>query len=176
MTSFIIALASTFLIHFYSIYFKRLLLVGNIVVSFFTGLAFVYGGTAVGSIKQSIIPAGFAFLVNLIREIVKDIEDIAGDSLNSIVTFPQQYGLESTRKLLIALIVLIMLLTPLPFIMKVYNVEYFVIVMVSVNVIFLSILKLLLIKSFEPDIAKISRLLKANMIIGLAAIFIGVKL
>lgn len=63
----IVALANIILF-FYSKNLKRVPLIGNITVAFFTGLAFVFGGVAATNPLSAIIPAIFAFLVNLIRK------------------------------------------------------------------------------------------------------------
>ena len=55
-------------------------MIGNITVAFLTGLVFIFGGVVVENPSAAIVPAVFAFLINLIREIVKDIEDVEGDN------------------------------------------------------------------------------------------------
>ncbi|MGH8016481.1 MAG: UbiA family prenyltransferase, partial [Candidatus Zixiibacteriota bacterium] len=48
-----------------------------------------------------LIPATFAFLFHLAREIVKDVEDIEGDRLHGVKTLPQIVGV--SRAILTAL-------------------------------------------------------------------------
>ena len=57
--------------------------------------------------KYAILYGGFAFLVSLLREIVKDMEDIEGDRLNSCHTLPIAWGIPITKMILNALILLI---------------------------------------------------------------------
>ncbi len=45
----------------------------------------------------AIIPAAFAFLINFIREIVKDMQDVEGDSKAGVKTFPIQFGFKSAE-------------------------------------------------------------------------------
>jgi 4-hydroxybenzoate polyprenyltransferase len=45
----------------------------------------------------------FAFLLNLLREITKDWEDIPGDEAIGANTFPIRFGISNTKKLLLAL-------------------------------------------------------------------------
>ena len=89
-----IALGAAVLIFFYSYMLKRTPLFGNLTVGLLTGLAFIYGGAAVGNIDRAIVPALFAFLINVGRELIKDMEDVEGDALHHAETFPVKYRLE----------------------------------------------------------------------------------
>ena len=52
---------------------------GNLLVAFLTGLVFLYGGAAVG-MPFAVVPFGLmAFFATLSREVIKDMEDLAGD-------------------------------------------------------------------------------------------------
>ena len=62
-----IVVTSTILLFIYSAYLKKLSLVGNITVAFLTGLTFIYGGFVSGNPVAAIVPAVFAFLINLIQ-------------------------------------------------------------------------------------------------------------
>ena len=79
---------------------KRIILLGNFIVAFLTGLAFIYGGIAVNNFKYAVIPAIFAFLINFIREIVKDMEDIEGDKSAGIFSFPYLYGFKRSKRMI----------------------------------------------------------------------------
>ena len=92
-----IVLFSIILLFFYSKYLKSILLVGNMTVAFLTGLVFIFGGVVVENPTAAIVPAIFAFLINLIREIVKDIEDVEGDYKADLVTFPIKFGVQKIK-------------------------------------------------------------------------------
>ena len=77
---FIIAFLIGILLFFYSFKLKRTVLWGNIVVSFSTAMAFIYGGLAVDRLEGTWFPAAFAFLYHFGREIIKDIQDMEGHS------------------------------------------------------------------------------------------------
>jgi geranylgeranylglycerol-phosphate geranylgeranyltransferase len=63
----------------YEFRFKSAGFGGNLLVAFLTGLVFLYGGAAAG-MPIAVLPFGFmAFFATLSREIVKDMEDFAGD-------------------------------------------------------------------------------------------------
>jgi geranylgeranylglycerol-phosphate geranylgeranyltransferase len=169
----IIAVISVAIIFFYSKYLKSISLVGNFTVAVMTGIAFIYGGTAAGNINDAVIPAVFALLINLVREILKDIEDIQGDKKQNITTFPQKFGVPKSKLLILIITVLLLAFTFYPFIFEIYNIEYFVIVMVFVNTALIYFLKSLFEDNTSTSLRKLSNLLKIVMVIGLVAIFAG---
>lgn len=99
---------------FYSTHFKRSLLTGNIVIAgltawvlivvyFLSGAAFIPWGSDFSDVKQPrffkifIVYAGFAFIITLIREVVKDLEDIEGDLQNGCKTMPIVWGVNASK-------------------------------------------------------------------------------
>jgi len=163
------------ILFFYSSHIKKVILVSNITVAFVTSVPLILGGIVVGNIMGSLIPAGFAFFTNFIREIIKDIEDIKGDSSKGVITFPQKAGVNKAVYFAFFLILLLMLLATFPFLFGIYNAEYFVIIMVFVNPVFVYTLKLLYTNRDLPTLKKVSSLIKLNMILGLIAILIGAQ-
>ena len=168
-----IVIFTNLFIFFYSYQIKKLLLFGNFVVSFFTGLAFIFGGVAVGNWKEGLIPAAFAFLTNFIREIVKDIEDIKGDQKEGIITFPQKYGLSSTLILVNILTFILFLLTLVPFLFRLYDIMFFVIVMPFANSLLLKFLYDFNKLKGKSNFRRLSNTLKIVMIIGIIGIYFG---
>ena len=61
------------LIVLYSIVFKGLPLIGNIITSLILSLSFIFCGVAFDNISHMITPALLAFGLTLLREIIKDI-------------------------------------------------------------------------------------------------------
>ena len=169
----IIVLLSIVLLFVYSYYLKKLPLVGNIVIAFLTGLAFIYGGFAVDNPYGAIVPAVFAFLINLIREVVKDIQDIEGDLKLNFKTFPIVFGIEKSRRMILFFTILLIGFTFYPFITQLYKIEYFLIVMIFVNPLLVWALKILLDKKNENKYKTVSNILKLNMVLGLIAIWFG---
>ena len=162
------------ILFFYSKSLKKIILVGNVTVALLTSSALLYGALVYGNIIIGIIPALFAFLINLVREIIKDIEDISGDKKLNIVTLPQKYGTKKALKLSILLIIILGFGSTLPYPLGIYKIEYFIIIMLIVNVIFVYNVKLLTSKNAINFLDKTSRLLKLNMIFGLIAIYTGI--
>ncbi len=75
----------------YEFRFKARGFVGNGVVALLTGLVFLYGGAVGGSLLMVAPFAAMAFLATLSREVIKDMEDVAGDVGRT--TLPKTHGL-----------------------------------------------------------------------------------
>lgn len=97
---------------FYSTTFKKKLLIGNIIISVLTAWVILVLTIAVYKISRSIeadayiIPrllkvsflyAGFAFTISLIREVIKDMEDINGDLKYGCETMPIVWGIPVSK-------------------------------------------------------------------------------
>ncbi len=169
-----IAATASFLLFLYSWRFKRLPLVGNATVSLVSGLAFVYGGVAVGRFGASLVPAAFAFLFHFGREVLKDIEDISGDRANAARTFPICCGVNAARILISSVFVLLIGVTALPYFLNIYNKFYFTLVVTGVDAYLLYVIWAIW-KSTEPHhLHKLSTGLKLDMLVGLLSIWIGI--
>lgn len=111
---FIVVAATLYL---YATGLKQLLLVGNILVALLLsfsvviiGIFDVFPATYEGNQREmatvfSILTdyAIFAFIINLLREMVKDIEDVDGDYNNGMQTLPIVLGVARTSKMVFAL-------------------------------------------------------------------------
>lgn len=100
----ILSFVSINLLWFYSAYFKRTLVLGNILVAALTGLVPLYvllfNNQVSLNDKAGIVLLFFsiyAFWLNLIREIIKDMADIKGDLLLGSKTLPISYGIGKTK-------------------------------------------------------------------------------
>jgi geranylgeranylglycerol-phosphate geranylgeranyltransferase len=173
LPAFVIALSTTILLFLYSNHFKKVPILGNIIVSLLTGLVFIYGGVAVNNPIGAVIPAIFAFLINLIREVVKDMQDVEGDLNQGVMTFPGKFGFSSSKLLVAELTFILILFTLYPFVIHLYKIEFIILVMALVNPLLVYNLKILFKGHSSNNLKKISSILKLNMFIGLIAIFLG---
>lgn len=170
---FAIIILAHLLLLLYTTGLKKITFLGNFVISFLTGFVFIFGGLLTGNVNSAVIPAAFAFLINLSREWIKTIEDMPGDSRAGVTTLPLKYGINFTRKLTSVFLVLLLVFTFVPFVNGIYSIEYFVIIMAAVNPLLVYVIKNLLETSKMPDLKKLSFILKLNMIAGLTAIYFG---
>ncbi|HEX6889539.1 MAG TPA: geranylgeranylglycerol-phosphate geranylgeranyltransferase [Chryseolinea sp.] len=102
-----INLLSVFLLWLYSNNLKRLPFVGNITVALLTGLA-IYVVDVLYRTQSSlvIIYAVFAFFMTLVREIIKDVEDLKGDNTFGCKTLPIVLGIRKTKIIIYIIVVL----------------------------------------------------------------------
>ena len=107
----IISFSSAFLLWWYSNDLKRQPFVGNFLVALLTGLS-IFLVNILYSIHQPwvTIYALFAFAMTLVREIVKDMEDLKGDNTFGCKTLPIIWGIWKT-KLFIYFLLLIFFVT-----------------------------------------------------------------
>ena len=97
---------------FYSTTFKRNLLIGNVAISLLTAWTILliffsrvsvsdaFGANHPGQPKFfrfAFLYAGFAFILSLIREAIKDIEDMPGDARYGCRTMPIVWGVNATK-------------------------------------------------------------------------------
>jgi len=110
----VVALANVgcvFLLWVYSTTFKRRLLIGNIIISLLTAWVIlvlyvaevrvradaIYHAYTIRLFKFAIIYAGFAFIISLVREVVKDLEDMEGDMKYGCRTMPIVWGVNVAK-------------------------------------------------------------------------------
>ncbi len=173
-----IALVVIILLLLYNYRLKRIPLVGNIVIAILTGLTFITGGLAVDHVMTftlpgPIIPAVFAFFFHLVREIIKDVQDIEGDRQAGVKTLPQVVGVQ--KSLLVALVVffVLVLLTYVPIIAAWFGTYYKII---TVYVIDLPLLALLIFiwGNPTPQMLRVGSIsLKAGMGLGIVALVVA---
>ena len=150
---------------FYNIYLKRVPLIGNLTISALGGLAFLYGGAAVKNISAPYLIAGFAFLFHLGRELLKDLEDSAGDRQLSGGTVPISWGENIARILITGIFTILIIATPLPALLGIYGSTY-----LSLILLLNFLLIFVLIRLWQKDtLGYLNKLLKAGMLLGLAA-------
>ena len=94
----------------YSTTFKKKLLIGNILVSLLTAwvilvLALAEYRFRISAtdivwqriLKGTFIYAGFAFIISLVREVIKDMEDMDGDAKFGCTTMPIVWGIPAAK-------------------------------------------------------------------------------
>jgi 4-hydroxybenzoate polyprenyltransferase len=102
------------LLWFYSTTFKKQVLIGNVIISLLTAwvVLVIYiceikfniitiSASQLGFIttifKASVLYGGFAFILSVIREVVKDMEDIEGDTKYNCHTMPIAWGIRASK-------------------------------------------------------------------------------
>ena len=170
---FLIAFIVGILLFFYSFRFKRTIIWGNLLVSSVIAMAFVYGGGAVNNYTETLIPSAFAFFFTFGREILKDIQDIKGDQKEGAITFPIKYGVKKSLKLIYVVFILLVIITVIPYIFNIYGIKYFLTICFGVYPVLLYAAYWSWMNTTSKSLGIISNLLKADMIIGLLAIYLN---
>ncbi|NCI47076.1 geranylgeranylglycerol-phosphate geranylgeranyltransferase [Sediminibacterium soli] len=106
-------IASIVLLWFYSTNFKKQLLIGNIIISLMTawviGILFLAkypfdvreflraDQDEIRFFRLTVVYTCFAFVISLIREVIKDMEDMEGDRKYNCRTMPIVWGLNASK-------------------------------------------------------------------------------
>jgi 4-hydroxybenzoate polyprenyltransferase len=96
---------SAFLLWWYSNELKRQPFIGNLVISLLTGMSVELVNLFYG-INDTLVTvyAVFAFFITLIREIIKDMEDVKGDYSFGCKTLPIVFGIRKTKGIIYLLL------------------------------------------------------------------------
>lgn len=176
--------ACVLLLFLYSISLKKKLLWGNILISLLTAWTILVVGwcetskllqpNLIGASTEKItrlsfLFAGFAFVISLIREVIKDMEDIEGDSKYGCNTMPIAWGINATKVFVaVWLVVLAGALSIVQFYVLVFHwwfSAFYCIVAIIVPLIF--IFRQLLSASTAQDYHKLSSFVKMVMLAGI---------
>jgi 4-hydroxybenzoate polyprenyltransferase len=166
----IIVLLTQFLLYLYAKYLKRVLFVGNLLVAALTALPyliFIYIFEISGfHFKVITLFACFAFILNLIREVVKDWQDINGDMAIQAKTIPIVFGIKSTKNLIFYLLILSLILHVLAPVFLLDNGPWNLFI-AATPVFLVGLLHLIAMKSMRLWSAeKLSKFLKTLMFFG----------
>jgi 4-hydroxybenzoate polyprenyltransferase len=182
-------LACVILLWFYSTTFKRKLLSGNILVALLSAytilVVYVYTGPSFFTtinwaitnnifnekllFKYALFYASFAFVTTLIREAVKDLEDIEGDRKYGCNTMPIAWGIPATK---IFIAIWIVVVTVALFILQLYAwlsgkwltaIYYLLLLIIPLGSLFFSFKK----ATLATDYKKLSFLIKLIILAGI---------
>jgi len=188
----LIFLFSAGLLWFYSQKYQCQPLVGNIVIAFLSALSFglvwlfqfysLSNNASVFVTAQTnfalvnrfvIIYMGFAFMVTLLREIVKDIEDYEGDNRFGCITFTVKYGIEASR--ILAVIVAYISLFASLFIQYTFLISnyYFLFgTFFTIDLLFITVIFMLHKASIKSTYSKLSSIIKIIMLAGILSMIL----
>lgn len=183
---------SVFILYIYSTHLKGLPLVGNILVALYAiavpGIFFLGEKDTIDNITDAhfqhfirMVIYGYlasAFTVNLLRELIKDIEDIEGDIQQNYLTLPAIIGANSIKKYVFT----ISLLTLIPYIFwfgmlsnHPYKLSFAILIAVFMLLPNLILIYLIYFAHRREDFTNLSKWLKVLMVASIV-VFIGVSL
>ena len=158
----------------YEIILKRIPLVGNIIISLLVGSVFIY--TEAGLINDIVVTWKIfilAFMLNLIREIIKDVQDIDGDNSNNITTLPILIGVYPTIIFLKGLSFIFILVSMHPSYTYQYSIYYIPLILFSIHIPLLYIMWGLRVDITTKKLNHFSNLLKIMIINGIIIILLS---
>ena len=175
------------LLYLYASYLKQMLLVGNIVISILVAMSLVLVGlfellpvvttqnqeTQLTFFKIIFDYAVFAFILNLLREMIKDIEDIDGDYKAGMNTLPIALGRDRAAKIIFALSFLPVLLVVYYLVTYMYK-QLLVVVYFLTTVIapMIYIIIKLYTADTKKDYSRLSTLFKIVMVFGMLSLLL----
>ena len=142
-----------FLIWFYSHKLKKILIIGNLTAAFLAVLPFF----AILLYYKNLYPqifahATFLFLLLLIREMIKDLENIKGDIANGYQTIPVIFGERFSKKIITLLTVSTII--PIYFLVEIFEVGYMDIYFYLSLIVLIFFLQKLWKSNSKPDKSK----------------------
>jgi 4-hydroxybenzoate polyprenyltransferase len=180
-----------FVLWFYSTTFKKKLLTGNILISLLTAWVVfvvylltihqqgdlmhpVQPGSHQKLLRLAILYSCFAFIITLIREVVKDIEDMDGDAKYGCKTMPIVWGVSFSKVfVLIWMAILLVLLVVVMF----YVLQFRMWVAAGYNLLLIIfpaayVLYLLLKANTTKDFSLLSKWIKAVIFTGILSMIL----
>jgi geranylgeranylglycerol-phosphate geranylgeranyltransferase len=161
-------LAPLMLLLCYALFFKATPLAGNILVSALVAYGPLFGGILGNGLHRLYVPATLAFLLNLSREIVKDIQDLPGDRAAGYVTTASLTA-PALKAIIAACGALYALLVFVPFLLQDFGVTYVLVCLIAVAPLHAYWSVLFYRSNVRQTAGKISSLIKYEMLFGLAA-------
>lgn len=173
------------LLWLYSTNFKRQLLIGNIVISLLTSWVILIiffskspislqavtspDQAAIRLFRLTMLYAAFAFVISLIREVLKDMEDRMGDQQYGCRTMPIVWGLQASR---VFIYVWIIVLAGTLLLLQVYVVAYGWWLSITYCLLLIVLPLLLILQQLssaqtQPDFHRLSSWIKWVMLTGI---------
>ncbi len=160
-----------FLIWFYSHKLKKMAFIGNLTAAFLAVLPFF----AILLYYKNLYPqifahATFLFLLLLIREMIKDLENIKGDIANNYQTIPVLFGENFSKKAIT--ILTISTIIPIYFLIEIFEVRYMDIYFYISMIVLIFFVQKLWKSEAKSDYLKLHNILKFLVVSGVFCIIL----
>jgi geranylgeranylglycerol-phosphate geranylgeranyltransferase len=170
----VVAVSLTFLI-LYSLYLKRIPLLGNMAVSLLGGATFLTGGLVGGvgclaMLPGPVIPAALAVPLHFARELIKDSADCEGDRRAGFKTLPLLVSGGTFLFLISVLFVIVIVFSLLPVYFDWFGFIYAIVAIAAVDIPLVTLLYYLWFSKSEKRYRLAGNLLKILMVLGLIAL------
>ena len=96
-----------------------------------------------------------------------------GDRSEGLITLPLKYGIKNALVLTSIVMVVLIGLTLVPYFMKFFSLVYLIIVIAGVDFFLIYILFAMWIRPIPEHLGRLAVLMKADMLVGLLAVYLG---
>ena len=168
----LLILAAAFLVWLYSFRVKRTGVAGNVLVGLLSAFTLLLGGLCAGDARKAVFPALLAFLANLPREILKDVQDLEGDVMMGGQTLARLSGRRTAVRVASVFMLVLVAVSLAPYALRQYNRVYLIIVLFVDALVALMAFSLWYSAS-QRKVTVSVRLMKSAMYLGLLAIWLG---
>jgi len=169
MYAFFIALSVSLLLFLYNYFFKKMPLIGNILVSAISSAVFLFVASYRGGFKFLVFPMLMVFFFHFTREIIKDIEDMKGDKRRKAKTIPIVIGARKASILSFIVGLIFILTTFIPWVLGYFSHLYLGLVLLFVDLPFFILILFGLINPYNAG--RVERYMKPVMFLGLGVLF-----
>ncbi|MFX1296015.1 MAG: UbiA family prenyltransferase [Promethearchaeota archaeon] len=172
----LIVMIASVLIASYSLWFKKMGFIGNVIVGILTGFCLLVGGASVGHIELAIFPTLLAFSLNVGREIMKGIDDYIGDKAEGAKTLAVRWGRKKAAGVGVVFLSITVVISPLPYIIynSYYNILYLILALIADGILIVD--SVLILKTPTSEMGhQVKRTIKFAAFIGLLAFLLGLR-
>ncbi len=166
---FLSVLAGSMILVFYDVFSKSIGIFGNMLVSFVIGFPPIIMGLIVGDLSKAVFLAVGASAITLGRELVKNIEDVKGDSVVGRYSFTAKYGKRKAASLASVLIIIGSL--SLVYLRSFYGNAYLVVLLLAIYKFSGAIIQPLRMTASKAG--KLSKDIKIGSVIAVLALVVG---
>ena len=165
LISFPVVFAAEILLILYEYKGKKMGLPGNMMISALIGAIFLYGGIVFYNPERLFLMFLLAFLSNVSRELIKDVQDMEGDVDRK--TFPKVHGKKAALDLSSVFIIMTICISVFPYILGILSIYYLIAVIIC-DISFI----LTMIMQYS-DYKKGQNMSKLSMMLGLLSFTVG---
>ncbi len=163
----VFAVGGIALLALYELWLKKYPGIGNLVIGALVGCIFLGTAAALGRWKVISFLALLGTLINVAREMIKDVEDMEGDI--DRLTFPRKYGVEPTLHIAWGILAVNMIISFLPY----YPLGLFSGYIFLVLIIITDLTVLYSIVLSRKNAERAQQLLKLAMLVALVGFLLG---
>ncbi|WP_146899090.1 geranylgeranylglycerol-phosphate geranylgeranyltransferase [Adhaeribacter aerolatus] len=156
----------------YSAQLKKMLLLGNITIAFLSATMLLVVSVNVGVDNKAVWAyALFAFIISVIREIIKDMEDVKGDATFGCRTLPIVAGIPGSKWVLYGLMTVFYLTVVSAIIYRYNDLPFGLYMLLLVLVPSFFFLRYIVKADRKRDFARLSNWCKGIMLLGMLSMF-----